>query len=137
MKYLRLFIFSLIPLIGYSQTTVASDNFDSDTVGSIAPNWVNGAGTWQVGVMAPVSTPNSFSATSAADQNAAIYTGTTALGDMQIVYDEIYQGVDFVSPILRSTSGYTSCYTLVVSASGGTFAVTPFKRVASTYSSLG
>jgi lysophospholipase L1-like esterase len=66
-----------------------TSNFDAATLGSIAPGWVNVAGTWQVTTTGAVSGSQAFKSSGNADGDVAMYTGVTASADMQVDFSQV------------------------------------------------
>lgn len=123
-------------------TVLAQDNFDSDTVGAIAPGWAAKIGTWAVGTSNPVSAPNSFGATSNTDGDVALYTGAGTTANMSLALSMIQSrptaSFTIMGIVLRSDLANNNNYTIVFSnGSGSSIVVTLFKKVSGTYSQVG
>lgn len=69
-------------------TVLASDDFDSDTLGAIAPGWVAINGTWAVGTVDPISGARSFGETTATNGTVAVFTGIAARADGIVTFQE-------------------------------------------------
>ena len=117
----------LLMVGGMARAQSASDNFDTDTVGSIAPGWVNASGSaFVVGTSAPVSGTNSFGATSGTDGSIAVYTGVASVADQVAQFNKVVGasgGAISTNLMMRSDStGSTSGYVFNFAAASGTFA---------------
>ena len=125
------------PFTPGSASLPQSDNFDSDTAGSIAPGWYNASGAWKVGTVAPVAS-QSFGDTSNADGDVALYSNMAAVADMQ-VYDEqvLASDVSLVGQLLRMDSGYQNGYLITAGFSGSVVTIGIWKRVSGSYTLLG
>jgi hypothetical protein len=93
-----------------SALTLAHDNFENDTVGSIAPGWVNGTGAnFVVTTNLPVSSSNALGEATYTNGHTAVYTGVAALADSCFQFSQIIQldgsghGAN-LSPSLRATA---------------------------------
>jgi lysophospholipase L1-like esterase len=116
----------------------ATNNFDADTVGSLAPGWTVKSGTWVVGTDRPVSGARSFGTTTGADGDVAIYTGAAASADMGIQYDFIIDtlGRGFGAGV-RFDSAYSNGYLFLVYGVTGSLWYYKFKKVANAFSAIG
>lgn len=123
-------------------TILAQDNFDTDTAGALPPGWVNAKGTWAVGTSRPVSGTQSFGSSAEADGDIAIYTGATAVADMQVDTSQVLAtaagAYPLISHILRSDASGQNHYAVLFSQVRTTgFTVFLFKRTSGTYTSQG
>lgn len=120
---------------------VYSNNFDAETLGALPTGWVNKIGTWQVSTTTPVSGANTFGSNSNADGDMVLYTGATAIADMQIETKQIAVlntgKYPMVGHVLRSDSANANSYVVLLSTVNGTNAtIIIYKRVASVFTQL-
>jgi lysophospholipase L1-like esterase len=123
-------------------TILYSNNFDSDTAAALPAGWASKVGTWAVGTRNPVSGAQTFGSTSDADGDVALYTGATAVADMQVeTSQKLVSGggvqLPVISHILRSDSANTSHYAVIISSATTTsFDILFFKRVGGAYAQI-
>lgn len=115
-----------------------TDNFDADTLGSVAPGWTVKSGTWVVGTDRPVSGARSFGTTTGADGDTAIYTGANPVADMGVQYDFIIDslGRGFGAGV-RFDSAYANGYLYLVYGVSGVIWYYKFKKVGNAFSAIG
>lgn len=120
---------------------VYSNDFDSETTGTIATSFANKTGTWQVTTGTPVSGAKSFGSNTNADGDVVLLTGVSAVADMQ--WDSKQKvsvpGSSFplIGHVLRSDSANANHYVVLFSSmtsTGGNILI--FKKVGGSYSSL-
>lgn len=120
-------------------SNVYTSDFNSATVGSIAPNWANKIGTFAVASAGGVSGSRSFGSTSRGTGDVALLTGISALADMEIKYAQVVPATDgfgdrpLVSPIVRANSGYTAGYVLLLANDSS---AQVYRRTGSGYTAL-
>lgn len=123
-------------------TVLYQSNFDAETVGNLPAGWANKAGTWQVKADNPVSGANAFGSNSNADGDVVLYTGATAIADMQVDTKQVLVAASakfpIVAHILRSDAANANHYAVLFSGVSTTgYSVLIFKKVAGAYASLG
>lgn len=122
-------------------TTLYTDNFDTDTAGSIATGWTGLTGTWQVGTVNPSSGTQAFGDTAHVVGNLAQLTGLAARGDCVItcVQKLLSTGVGTTYHIaFRTNSGWTSGYQFGLAFSGtlASLAFQFYRKTGGTYTKL-
>jgi hypothetical protein len=116
-------------------TILYTDNFDSDTVGAIAPGWTAVTGTWLVGTTTPVSGSNSFGNTSNVSGQLAVYTAGTSQADQEFVVYQVNSTNGSHDPMVRCDATGANGYIMTYDCVAGTVKI--FKAVGGANSSIG
>jgi hypothetical protein len=122
-------------------TVLYTNNFDTDTAGSIATGWTGLTGTWQVGTTNPSSGTQAFGDTAHVVGNLAQLTGLAARADsvIQCVQKLQSTGVGTTYHIaFRTNSGWTNGYQFALAFSGtlGALAFQFYRKSSGSYTKL-
>ena len=121
-------------------TVLYSQNFDSETVGTLPAGWVNKVGTWQVAAAGAVSGANALKSTTFGANDVVLYTGHAAMADMSIrTYGKavlVSGRYPQISHVLRSDADYNNCYVVYLAVINGTTCSIQFYRRTGGSSSL-
>lgn len=123
-------------------STIYSNNWDSETTGTLPTGWANKVGTWQVSTTNPVSGTKTLLSSSNGDGDAVLLTsGVSAKADMQIDSNQVAVLASGVYPlvghILRSDSTNANHYVVLFSANNGTTTkCLVFKKVGGSYTQI-
>jgi hypothetical protein len=121
-------------------TVLYSDNFDSDTVGSLPAGWIVSAGTWAVGTIFPVSGAQSLSGGITSAAIAEYTTAGYAQANQTASVDFVYAAQSVrarPAPVIRKQAGALSgILVLLVNGSGTDAALAIYKFVNGTYTAL-
>ncbi|MCX7382488.1 MAG: SGNH/GDSL hydrolase family protein [Alphaproteobacteria bacterium] len=126
-------------------TIYYASNFDSAATGSLPAGWANGAGTWQVGTVAPTGAhTNSFGSVGHVDGDVALLSGVAAVADMQLSFTQKIPGLTataapMVGALLRMDAAYANGYAILVDQTGtlGALRFLVFRRLGGSFGFVG
>ena len=120
----------------YAQATYFQ-NFDTTTVGSLPPNWVNintpVTSTGQVVAGSTLSAPNMLSLSGAGDGQTVLYTGGTAVADGAYQISYLYDSNRVPCLVARSDAAGANYYLALIQSN----TVQWYKRVSGSFTALG